>query len=679
MNFNELINDSHISKWQATHETWKVFDQLRSNGCFCDIVLKSNDGVTFPAHRLIICTCSQYFRSLFSGRWHVDSNQDIYFPEIKSEILKKVITFAYSREVDLNSDLEAKELLLASNHLCIETLSARCIEYLSKSLFPTTCVSHWCFAKLYCCINLCKVAEEYILKNFLEVALAVTDKEDKSLMDLNSDEFLLLISRDELQLDNEGIVFFLVIKWFQRNQNEEGLIVLLYGIRWLTLPASYVEKVILQYPIIQQIPKARAFMEDVIQIMNEISLNTTISNSQISKIFGVEKLNSYSKLIQKFNKPRHCQHLIFVVGGWCGKSPTNSVEIYNWRQRSWFSAKSFFSEFNQKRRAYHAVVAVGNYIYIIGGFDGQTIFNSCDRYDLTTSKWTSMCGMMKRRCYVSVTQSNGKIFAIGGSDEMPSDTRLRSVEYFSPSCNTWTSLPDMKEQRSDAGACFLNNQIFVAGGFTGKECVASVEFYSFITNQWTNLTPMEVPRSGVCVAAYLGHLVVLGGFDGQSRLKTVEYFDYEEQTWCKMPQMLTKRSNFATCVIDQQIYVMGGFNDPSTCAETECFSTICHEQETVCSNCYGRANYFSFLNTAADQGNGDCPRHTEVSYSQILSEWSFQGLPLCSCQVKYNKKPLFNKSPSSQRGRWKSLPKMAVERSAHSCCVVENPFSSFHK
>ena len=62
MNFNELINDSHISKWQATHETWKVFDQLRSNGCFCDIVLKSNDGVTFPAHRLIICTCSQYFR-----------------------------------------------------------------------------------------------------------------------------------------------------------------------------------------------------------------------------------------------------------------------------------------------------------------------------------------------------------------------------------------------------------------------------------------------------------------------------------------------------------------------------------------------------------------------------------------------------------------------------------------
>ena len=52
---------------------------------------------------------------------------------------------------------------------------------------------------------------------------------------------------------------------------------------------------------------------------------------------------------------------------------------------------------------------------------------------------------------MAVTKSEGKIFAIGGSDEMPSDNRLKSVEVFSPDLNTWSSLPDMKEQRSDAG------------------------------------------------------------------------------------------------------------------------------------------------------------------------------------------------------------------------------------
>ena len=50
----------------------------------------------------------------------------------------------------------------------------------------------------------------------------------------------------------------------------------------------------------------------------------------------------------------------------------------------------------QKRRAYHAVVEVDGFIYVIGGFDGHTIYNSCDRYNLKSGKWLSMCGMMKR-------------------------------------------------------------------------------------------------------------------------------------------------------------------------------------------------------------------------------------------------------------------------------------------
>lgn len=62
--FTEKIpKSSPISKWQATHESWKLFDQLREKGCFCDVTLKSQEGVCFPAHRLIICTCSEYFRS----------------------------------------------------------------------------------------------------------------------------------------------------------------------------------------------------------------------------------------------------------------------------------------------------------------------------------------------------------------------------------------------------------------------------------------------------------------------------------------------------------------------------------------------------------------------------------------------------------------------------------------
>lgn len=679
-----LPPNSPISKWQATHESWKLFDELRSRGCFCDIVLKSSDGVSFPAHRLIICTCSEYFRSLFSGRWRKEADQDVNLPEIRSNILEKVIKFAYSREVELSSDLQAKELLLAANHLCIEGLSSRCIEYLSERICASNCVSLWSFSKMYCCIKLEAVAEDFLLKNFLHVALSQKFEGEKHLMNLKAEELLTLIDKNQLCVENEGVVFFLLMRWFSENPNKKDLLMLLHGIRWSTLPLSYIVNIILTHPVIKKSRQLRAFVKQVIEMRTnkKEDQNGNQSMDSSSCDSSGKSHNTMLELRDKFDRPRDCQHLIFVVGGWCGKSPTNSVEVHDPKQKTWIHATPVFPQFLERRRAYHAVAEVDGWIYVIGGFDGFTIYNSCDRYNIETSKWMSMCGMAKRRCYVAVTQTNGRIFAIGGSDEMPSDTRLRSVECFSPILNTWSSLPDMREQRSDAGACFMKNQIFVAGGFTGKECVSSVEYYNFENCQWSNLIPMTVPRSGVSVVSYLGGLVVLGGFDGHARLRTVEYFDFDSQSWQEMPRMITKRSNFSSCVVGHKLYVMGGFNDPTTCSETECFTNSINQHDNMCcQNCYASGNKNSYPSPNKQQnrekmtGEGDFS-HTSSNMGDE-SEWNAEGLPLCNCQLEYTTQHLLNMPREVHNGKWESLPSMVVERSAHSCCVVSNFSTNF--
>ena len=83
--------------------------------------------------------------------------------------------------------------------------------------------------------------------------------------------------------------------------------------------------------------------------------------------------------------------------------------------------------------------------------------------------------------------------------------------------------------------------MYVAGGFTGNECVFSVEFLDNDADQWTRISPMTVPRSGVSVVAYRGKLVVLGGYDGRERLKSVEIFDPSENRWATLSPMITKR------------------------------------------------------------------------------------------------------------------------------------------
>jgi len=699
--FTEKIpKSSPISKWQATHESWKLFDQLREKGCFCDVTLKSQEGVCFPAHRLIICTCSEYFRSLFSGRWQTNS-KEVELQEIKSRTLQKIITFAYSREVELSSSLQAKELLLAANHLCVEGLSDFCIEYLEKRLSPSNCISMWSFSKEYCCIKLEAAVEDYLMKNFMKIALS-SRQLGKKLLDLDSKELLPLITKNNLILENEGVLFLLVMRWYNKHKQIDGLLMLLHGIRWLIVPISYLTKVVIKHRDVVKNPQIKAFFDIIVEAHNDRS--TLDNGKEIDEKLKIDTTLypiCTNTLRSNFCKARDTHNLIFVVGGWCGKSPTNSVEIHDPSKKVWLHATPTYPKLLERRRAYHAVAEVGGCIYVIGGFDGFTIYNSCDRYNLKSGTWTSMCGMAKRRCYVAVTKSEGKIFAIGGSDEMPSDNRLKSVEVFSPDLNTWSSLPDMKEQRSDAGACFMRNSIYVAGGFTGKECVSSVEFYSFDTLQWSVITPMRIPRSGVSVVSYLDGLVVLGGFDGHTRLRTVEYYDFEQQSWHKMPRMHTKRSNFASCVIGKKLYVMGGFNDPSTCSNTECFINTFNQADSFsqeCDICYSKNKASSSSNdkvsnklstkqksSSTDQGDGDFSQSLQECFSDKIKDENFDGYPLCDCQLNQAmtvatqgfSKDISGLNLSSHCGKWEVQSNMVIERSAHSCCVVNDFPSQF--
>lgn len=52
---------------------------------------------------------------------------------------------------------------------------------------------------------------------------------------------------------------------------------------------------------------------------------------------------------------------------------------------------------------------------------------------------------------MGVSQLEGQIYAIGGSDGDGQLTRLNSAEKFDPNVNVWLRLPDMTERRSDAG------------------------------------------------------------------------------------------------------------------------------------------------------------------------------------------------------------------------------------
>lgn len=115
--------------------------------------------------------------------------------------------------------------------------------------------------------------------------------------------------------------------------------------------------------------------------------------------------------------------------------------------------------------------------------------------------------------------------------------------------------------------CLVLWQVYICGGFSGRECLFTAECFDPKTNQWTVIAPMISRRSGVRVAAYGSQVYAVsvnthtqiwmygcdlnqqrfgqvGGFDGMSRLRSVEAYNPQTNTWHSVQSMNQPRSNF---------------------------------------------------------------------------------------------------------------------------------------
>jgi len=95
------------------------------------------------------------------------------------------------------------------------------------------------------------------------------------------------------------------------------------------------------------------------------------------------------------------------------------------------------------------VVALGNHIYAVGGYDGNEQLNSVERYNVMTNTWKEVARMRHRRSALTVTVFNNMIYAIGGYDGAEF---LSSIECFDELRNEWREVATMSSGRSGCGS-----------------------------------------------------------------------------------------------------------------------------------------------------------------------------------------------------------------------------------
>ncbi|XP_044053723.1 kelch-like protein 20 isoform X1 [Siniperca chuatsi] len=260
--------------------------------------------------------------------------------------------------------------------------------------------------------------------------------------------------------------------------------------------------------------------------------------------------------------------MMFVVGGWTQDDPSCLVE-------------QFCPEYNEWRKAARMVnnrgnVAVGTLdgkIYTVGGEDNVRCYSSVERYNPDTDSWsTDLAPLSSPRSGVCLVELDGYLYAIGGHDGIAA---INTVDRYDPKMNAWSKQAPMLTRRTRAVAAVLEGHLYVIGGNDGDMALSSVERYNPVDGTWSICAHMLSPRENTGCAVYLGHIYVAGGKDELNlELCAAERFNPDSMRWTPVKRMRSKRDNVSLVVFNGALLAVGGSDGVTNLKTIEVY---CHE------------------------------------------------------------------------------------------------------
>jgi N-acetylneuraminic acid mutarotase len=125
--------------------------------------------------------------------------------------------------------------------------------------------------------------------------------------------------------------------------------------------------------------------------------------------------------------------------------------------------------------------------------------------------------------------------------------------------NSWTLKAPMHVARSGLGVAVVNGKIYAIGGTNQEGFLATNEEYDPATNSWTFKASMPTARSTFGIAVYQNKIYCIGGVS----CNATEVYDPAIDAWETKASMPTARWQLEANVVNDKIYLMGGEPNPT--------------------------------------------------------------------------------------------------------------------
>lgn len=202
---------------------------------------------------------------------------------------------------------------------------------------------------------------------------------------------------------------------------------------------------------------------------------------------------------------------IYVPGGRLADgSPTEIVEVYSPSNDSWRTVAPLLEPVSGG-----LVLSDGNFLYLIGGWNGRDYLNTAYVYDPGAEAWQELPPMKQARANLVGGAVKGNLYVVGGTD---GNNVVNTCEFFDPIEQAWNDCPPMLEARSGGGAVSIANKLYVIGGQHSDDPAVFGEFYNPELEEWVYTEPVEFLDQAQLAAHGVTNvetsIFVLGGLKG---------------------------------------------------------------------------------------------------------------------------------------------------------------------
>ena len=107
-----------------------------------------------------------------------------------------------------------------------------------------------------------------------------------------------------------------------------------------------------------------------------------------------------------------------------------------------------------------------------------------------------------------------------------------------------------KFYQCSAAVALSPNEILITGG--GSPPKKDTRLYLTLKNEITSKSSMNESRNAHAITMCRGNVYVLGGFSGKQRLNSVEKYEVSTDKWTQMAVMKDKRHYLSACTINDE-------------------------------------------------------------------------------------------------------------------------------